>query len=147
MAIETNRPALDFERDTAVGLAIPIGSYAGSTFTSTFTSLDAAVANSKNLLLTNHGERPMRPFFGCNLRGVLFDNATDDFVTAMEARIRESFKLQLPYVNIAKLNIGRSKTNPNQVGIQMSINLIGNEFDTRQIDVTVNADTSAQTTY
>ena len=147
MAIEINKPALDFERDVAIGLALPLGSYAGSTFTSTYTSLDAAVANSKNLLLTNHGERPMHPFFGCNLRGVLFDNATDDFIEAMETQIRESFKLQLPYISISKLNIGRSETNPNQVGIQMSINLIGNEFDTRQIDVTVNDDSPEQTTY
>jgi phage baseplate assembly protein W len=147
MAIEINKPALDFETDVAIGLAIPIGSYAGSTFTSTYTSLDAAVANAKNLLLTNHGERPMRPTFGCNLRGVLFDNATDDFVEVMEEQIRESFKHQLPYINISKLIIGSSDTNPNQVGIQLSINLIGNEFDTRQIDVTVNADNPEQTTY
>lgn len=147
MAIEINKPALDFEVDTAIGLAIPIGSYAGSTFTSTYTSLDAAIANARNLLLTNHGERPMRPFFGCNIRGVLFDNATDDFITAMEDQIRESFKVQLPYINISELQVGRSQANPNQVGIQMSINLIGNEFDTRQINVTVTGDTPEQTTY
>lgn len=147
MAIEINKPALDFETDVAIGLSLPIGSYAGSTFTSTYTSLDAAVANSKNLLLTNHGERPMRPLFGCNLRGVLFDNATDDFIAVMEEQIRSSFKHQLPYVNIIDLVVGTSDINPNQVGIQLSISLIGNEFDTRQIDVTVNADNPAQTTY
>ena len=121
-------------------LAIPIGSYAGSTFASTYTSLDAAVANAKNLLLTNHGERPMRPFFGCNIRGVLFDNATDEYIEDIKNLIEDSFKKQLPYINIVKLDVARSTTNPNKVGIELSISLIGNEFDTRQIDVIVNAD-------
>jgi len=147
MAIEINQPALDFERDVAIGFDLPMNSSRGSGFALNYTSLDQAVANAKNLLLTNHGERPMRPTFGCNLRGVLFNNNTDEFVEEIDELIRESFKVQLPYINIQKLEVLRSETNPNLLGISLSINLIGNEFDTRQIDVTFDNDSETPTNY
>jgi phage baseplate assembly protein W len=135
MAIEIRQPALDFENDVAIGIDLPMGSFAGSQFQLNYTTINQAVANAKNLLLTNHGERPMRPMWGCNLRGVLFENSTDELVELIEDTIRTNFEVQLPYINIADLVVARSQTNPNQINITLSINLIGNEFDTRQIDV------------
>ena len=135
MAIEIKQPALDFENDVAIGIDLPMGSFAGSQFQLNYTTINQAVANAKNLLLTNHGERPMRPTWGCNLRNVLFENSTDELVEAIEDIIRTNFEVQLPYINIADLMVTRSQTNPNQINITLSINLIGNEFDTRQIDV------------
>ena len=135
MAIEIKQPALDFENDVAIGIDLPMGSFAGSQFQLNYTTINQAVANAKNLLLTNHGERPMRPTWGCNLRSVLFENSTDELVEAIEDTIRTNFEVQLPYINIADLMVARSQTNPNQINITLSINLIGNEFDTRQIDV------------
>jgi phage baseplate assembly protein W len=135
MAIEIKQPALDFENDVAIGIDLPMGSFAGSQFQLNYTTINQAVANAKNLLLTNHGERPMRPTWGCNLRSVLFENSTDELVEAIEDTIRTNFEVQLPYINIADLMVTRSQTNPNQINITLSINLIGNEFDTRQIDV------------
>lgn len=135
MAIEIKQPALDFENDVAIGIDLPMGSFAGSQFQLNYTTINQAVANAKNLLLTNHGERPMRPTWGCNLRNVLFENSTDELVEAIEDTIRTNFEVQLPYINIADLMVARSQTNPNQINITLSINLIGNEFDTRQIDV------------
>jgi len=137
MAIEITQPALDFENDVAIGIDLPMGSYAGSQFQLNYITINQAVANAKNLLLTNHGERPMRPSWGCNLRGVLFENSTDELVEAIDDTIRTNFEVQLPYINIANLQVARSQTNPNQINISLSINLIGNQFDTRQIDVTL----------
>lgn len=135
MAIEIKQPALDFENDVAIGIDLPMGSFAGSQFQLNYTTINQAVANAKNLLLTNHGERPMRPTWGCNLRNVLFENSTDELIEVIEDTIRTNFEVQLPYINIADLVVTRSQTNPNQINITLSINLIGNEFDTRQIDV------------
>ena len=135
MAVEIRQPALDFENDVAIGIDLPMGSYVGSQFRLNYITINQAVANAKNLLLTNHGERPMRPSWGCNLRGVLFENSTDELVELIEDTIRTNFEVQLPYINIADLVVARSQTNPNQINITLSINLIGNEFDTRQIDV------------
>jgi phage baseplate assembly protein W len=137
MAVEIRQPALDFENDVAIGIDLPMGSYVGSQFRLNYITINQAVANAKNLLLTNHGERPMRPSWGCNLRGVLFENSTDELVEAIDDTIRTNFEVQLPYINIADLQVARSQTNPNQINISLSINLIGNQFDTRQIDVTL----------
>lgn len=137
MAIEIQKPALDFEKDIAIGIDLPMGSFAGSQFQLNYATIDQAVANAKNFLLTNHGERPMRPMWGCNLRNRLFENNTEEFVAQIEEDIREGFAVQLPYINIAELSVNRSQTNPNQVSIILSINLKGNEFDTRQVLVTV----------
>ena len=137
MAVEIRQPALDFENDVAIGIDLPMGSYVGSQFRLNYITINQAVANAKNLLLTNHGERPMRPSWGCNLRGVLFENSIDELVEAIDDTIRTNFEVQLPYINIADLQVARSQTNPNQINISLSINLIGNQFDTRQIDVTL----------
>jgi len=133
MAIEIKRPALDFEKDVAIGIDLPMGSFAGSRFQLNYMTLDQAVANAKNLLLTNHGERPMRPLWGCNLRRRLFDNSTDDFIDKIEEDIRFNFKNQLPYINIIGLSTLSSTANPNQITISLSISLVGNEFETRQL--------------
>jgi phage baseplate assembly protein W len=139
MAIEIKRPALDFNVDVAIGIDLPMGSFVGSQFTLNYLSLDQAVANAKNLLLTNHGERPMRPLWGCNLRKSLFENIDSEgsFFSTIKDTIRDNFSVQLPYINIAELFVVQPDTNPNQVHITLSISLKGNEFDTRQIDVTI----------
>ena len=74
MAIEINKPAIDFERDVAIGIDLPMDSFDGSGFA---------------------------------------------------------------------LDVLQSDTNPNLIGISLSVSLIGNEFDTRQIDVTIDNDNPA----
>ena len=139
MATEIKRPVLDFEQDVAIGIDLPMGSFNGSQFKLNYLTIDQAAANAKNLLLTNHGERPMRPTWGCNLRGSLFENmsAGDELVEEVESVIRENFEVQLPYIEIPELTVTQSETNPNQLNITLSISLEGNAFDTRQIDVTI----------
>tara|TARA_R110000782_G_scaffold207977_2_gene296468 strand:- start:986 stop:1423 length:438 start_codon:yes stop_codon:yes gene_type:complete len=139
MAIEIKRPALDFQPNVAIGIDLPMGSFNGSQFLLNYLSIDQALANAKNFLLTNHGERPMRPLWGCNLRNSLFQNIDSEgaFFSTIEDTIRDGFAVQLPYINIADLSITQSDLNPNQININFSINLKGNEFDTRQIDVII----------
>ena len=100
---------------------------------------DQAVANAKNLLLTNHGERPMLPTFGCNLRNVLFDNATEDFIETVEDTIKENFQIWLSYIFINELVVDAPDLSPNRVNINLSISLVGNEFDTRSIQLELDA--------
>tara|TARA_R110000868_G_scaffold326615_1_gene587628 strand:+ start:410 stop:847 length:438 start_codon:yes stop_codon:yes gene_type:complete len=139
MAIEIKRPALDFEPNVAIGIDLPMGSFVGSQFTLNYLSIDQALANAKNLLLTNHGERPMRPLWGCNLRNSLFQNidSEGEYFDTIKETIRTNFTNQLPYINIAELLVEQSDINPNRTNIKFSINLKGNEFDTRQIDVSI----------
>lgn len=143
MAIVIRRPALDFLKDVPIGIDLPMSSFQGSSFALNYTTLNQAVANAKNLLLTNHGERPMRPLFGCNLRRVLFENlgADNQLTESIRQTILDNFQIQLPYINVTDIVVLQSETNPNQIKIQLSISLIGNQFDTRQIDVIVESQT------
>jgi phage baseplate assembly protein W len=133
MAIEIKKPVLDSELDVAIGIDLPTNSKYGSLFQLNYLTIDQAVANAKNLLLTNHGERPMLPDFGCNLRGVLFENATEDLIEEIEDTIRENFQIWLPYIFINELLVEAPNTFPNRVDIKLSISLVGNQFDTRSI--------------
>lgn len=139
MAIEIKKPILDTELNVAIGLDLPTNSKQGSLFEMNYLTLDQAVANAKNLLLTNHGERPMLPSFGCNLRGVLFDNATEDLLETIEDTIKENFQIWLPYIFINELVVDAPDLSPNRVNISLSISLVGNEFDTRSIQLELDA--------
>lgn len=140
MAIEIRIPSLDFERDVAIGLDLPLGDFRGSGFALNYTTIDQAVANAKVLLLTNHGERPMRPTFGCNLRGTLFDNTSPELTADIEETIRDNFETYLPYIHINELQVQTPNTNPNRLDITLTISLRGNETQTRVVDVQVQSE-------
>jgi phage baseplate assembly protein W len=139
MAIEIKKPILDSELNVAIGVDLPTSSKQGSLFQLNYLTIDQMVANAKNLLLTNHGERPMLPNFGCNLRGVLFENATEELVEVIEDTIRENFQIWLPYIFINELVVDAPELSPNRINIKMSISLVGNQFDTRSIQLELDA--------
>lgn len=140
MAIEINIPTLDFERDVAIGLDLPLSNFRGSSFALNYTTIDQAVANAKVLLLTNHGERPMRPTFGCNLRGTLFDNISPELTADIEETVRDNFEVYLPYININELQVQTSTSDPNRLDITLTISLKGNETQTRDISVQIQSE-------
>lgn len=139
MAIEIKKPILDTELNVAIGIDLPTNSKQGSLFQMNYLTLDQAVANAKNLLFTNHGERPMLPNFGCNLRNLLFENATEDLVETIDDTIRENFQIWLPYIFINELVVDTPDLSPNRVNISLSISLMGNKFDTRSIQLQLDA--------
>jgi len=133
MAYEIKQSPLDTEPDVAIGIGLPMGTSYGSGFKLTYATIDQAVANSKNLLFTNHGERPMQPTFGCNLAGVLFENNTELFADTVEETIRNSFEFWLPYIFISKLEVTPNVEDLNRITVDLAIALVGNKFDTRSI--------------
>ncbi len=139
MAIEIKKPILDTELNVAIGIDLPTNSKQGSLFQMNYLTLDQAVANAKNLLFTNHGERPMLPNFGCNLRNLLFENATEDLIETIDDTIRENFQIWLPYIFINELVVDAPDLSPNRVNISLSISLVGNKFDTRSIQLQLDA--------
>lgn len=135
MAIEIKIHPLDFEPDVAIGIDLPMIS-SGAAFKSTYTTLDQAVANSKNLLLTNRGERIMQPDFGCDLNNVLFQNITEDIIVDIDDRIRSSFNYWLPYIFISDLSVTPSE-DENRIYVKLTISLEGNKFDTKSIQLEI----------
>lgn len=135
MAIEIKIHPLDFEPDVAIGIDIPMMS-AGAAFKQTYTTLDQAVANAKNLLLTNKGERIMQPDFGCDLNNTLFENITSDIVVGIDNTIRSSFNYWLPYIFINELSVTPAE-DENRIYLKLVISLEGNKFDTRSIQLEI----------
>lgn len=136
MAIEIYVDPLDLEFDTAIGIDLPMNSARGSGFKLNYFSMDQAVANSKNLLLTDKGERPMLPEFGCDLKKSLFENITSDLLARMQSQITSAFAYWLPYIFITNLTITPNEDR-NAVRIELTISLDINKFDTRSITVVV----------
>ena len=137
MAIEIQIHPLDFEPDVAIGIDLPMMAGTGAAFKLNYTSLDQAVANAKNLILTNRGERIMQPDFGCDLRNTLFENITEDLFVILEDRIKSNFDYWLPYIFINELLIVPGE-DQNRIYITLTISLEGNKFDTRSIQLELN---------
>ena len=67
---------------------------------------EAAVVNSiKNLILTNHYERPFQPDIGSNVRRLLFENMDTITATTLEKEIQQTISNYEPRANISRLNV------------------------------------------
>lgn len=85
----------------------------------------AAVKQSlKNLIMTNTFEKPFRPEFGANLRGLLFelaDEGTDYFVIERLKRIVEE---QEPRANILDIIVSTAQTIRNHIAITITFKVV-----------------------
>jgi len=67
---------------------------------------ETAVVNSiKNLILTNHYEKPFQPDIGSNVRRILFENMDTITATTLQNEIAQTIKNYEPRVNISKLEV------------------------------------------
>jgi len=66
----------------------------------------AAVKQSVlNILTTNHGEKPFRPFFGGNLRAYLFENFDEVQVAIIRKNIRNTLTNHEPRVAVISVDV------------------------------------------
>lgn len=93
---------LDLQPRKAVGVSLPFS--ARSIFTQTYTTKDALKANIINFFLTEKGERFLNPNFGAGLRGLLFDQMTEDKKQAIEYTIRRGMADWFPNVAINSIH-------------------------------------------
>lgn len=82
---------------------------------------DAVKRSLRNIMLTNDYERPFRPNFGANLRGLLFELADD--ITKLEIRnqITEAIEDYEPRVVIDKIYLNEDKSNNMFVNIHYGV--------------------------
>lgn len=128
---------VDLQRNIALGIDLPMTGEQGSTFKQNFYSMDQAVANAKNLLLTEPGERVMLPTFGAGLKKALFEQLTVEALVALETRIRTAFRTFLPYIFIQRLEL-TPDPDMNTLYIKFDISLSESGIDTRSILLEVN---------
>lgn len=143
MAIEIKINPIDFELDVAIGIDLPMMGSKGSAFKQNYLTIDQSLANVKNLLLTNKGERVMQPDLGCDLKNILFENITEDLLDTIDNTIRNSISFWLPYIFINKLTATADESN-NHINISLAVSLIDNIQDTRAIQITITDNTQPQ---
>jgi len=162
---------LDFERDVAIGITLPLtnnasaerrysyeilapsGSSAGASavsgelprnasekgknggdFHQSYTTVEQTKSNLINLVLTNRGERPMHPQFGCDVWKSLFENNTQDLREGLETLIKEQVAIWLPYVDLKSVSVEQPPTNGNRMNIKIDWAMFkGNTMDTQTI--------------
>ena len=94
-------------RDTAIGIVLPIGNANnGSFFKQSYTTIDAAKSNIKNLILTMRGERIMHPTLGTGLWNLVFEPMqSGDTLEAVKATITDNVEFWLPYINLDDVDV------------------------------------------
>lgn len=72
-----------------------------------FKKSDAAAVQQalKNLILTNHFEKPFLPFFGGNIRALLFELADDDIEEDVRDNIIETINIYEPRAILRNINV------------------------------------------
>lgn len=98
--------------ETPIGILTPLTiSDESETFFRTTTDIKEVVKdNLKNLLLTNHGERLGRYFFGANLKEIVLDyTSVDDFNAEAMSRIKTSVRDYMPYIELTGYNSKASR--------------------------------------
>jgi phage baseplate assembly protein W len=89
--------------ETPIGILTPltIGSDEETFFKTTTDIKEVVKDNLKNLLLTNHGERLGRYFFGANLKELVLDyTSVNDFDEEARSRIKTAVRDYMPYVEL-----------------------------------------------
>ena len=94
--------------------------------------VNAVKRSLRNILQTNHYERPFKPSFGANLRQMLFELASNE-TKVMKRRIIDSITKAEPRVVIHNINVSVVKTNLN---LTLLFNIVNNK-GRHQLDVIV----------
>lgn len=105
--------------DIAIGVTFPFSGQA--IFNSSYTTMDQAISNLKNLLLTMRGERYIVPNFGTNLVQALFQPATPELKEFIINDITSAIAFWLPYIVIIELTVNTFEDDPS---LDTSINVI-----------------------
>jgi phage baseplate assembly protein W len=90
--------------NNAIGINFPFNG-PGGIFSSTFTTVDQAVSNLKNLLLTAKGERIMHPSYGTDLPRILFQPIDDLLKQEIDNIITQPVNEWLPYIQINDIDV------------------------------------------
>jgi len=86
----------------ALGFSFPLSGNA--VFNPTYTAKEVIRTNLLNWLLTNKGERVMRPTFGANLRDFIGEGINDGTDTAIEERIKNNISIEFPQIQVKSVN-------------------------------------------
>lgn len=87
---------------------------------------DAVKQSIKNLLLTNFYEKPFRPFFGGDLRALLFELADDDIELDTNERIMKAISSYEPRAEIVNIDVN-SQPEINDISITVTFKVVNTQ--------------------
>ena len=99
----------DDDPDVRIGVNLPFTrDNKTGWFAQSFTTLDAAKSNLRNLLLTMKGERLMQPNFGTDLMKLVFEQDDGTLVDRIRETIIDAVEFWLPYLNLNTVEVNDS---------------------------------------
>jgi len=89
----------------------------------------------KNLLLTNYGEKPFKPYFGANLSGLLFENAGPALEEDINDRVRRAIRLYEPRAIVRRVVVS-SSTDYNSLWVRVDFQVV-NVVEIQSVEITL----------
>ena len=127
----------DDDPDIRIGVALPfVRDNKTGWFDQSFTTLDAAKSNLRNLLLTMKGERLMQPNFGTDLMKLIFEQDDGTLTERVREAIIDAVDFWLPYLNLNTIEVNNSidtdDMNFNRINVKLvfSIKNVPDKFET-----------------
>jgi len=94
------------------------------------TDLAAVKQSVRNLLLTNHFEKPFAPNFGADIRSLLFDLADRDLARRAKAKIMAAITTYEPRVTVLGIKVTVEPDNHDvRIQVKLKIKNTSSEFD------------------
>jgi len=124
---------------TAIGIQLPLNGTFGL-FSPTYSSVDQAISNLKNLLLTMKGERPHQPTFGTDLMSLIFEPSTEKLKELVTPIITEPVNYWLPYIQIVEILTKTAEddaTLDHDVSIKISFNIVNSTTEDSLQTITI----------
>ena len=120
--------------EVPVGITIPYSRGEGDGFfAQTYSMLERAKTNLAFLLMTAKGERPMMPTYGSDLRALLFNPNTPDYVDELfEDAVKDAAETWMPEVIIASVVTTRDLDNDPYVATLNIVFSVSNIPDSEQ---------------
>lgn len=129
-------------KEVPVGITLPYtrGETDGF-FKQTYSLLERARTNLSFLLMTAKGERPMMPEYGSDLRSIIFNPNTEDFLDEIiEDAVKDAAANWMSEVIINTVKVSRDlENNPYQASVEInfSINIIPDSEQTINLNIEV----------
>ena len=113
----------DQDTRVSVGIDFPIARVGNGDgyFKTTKTTVESIKNNIRLLLQTERGDRVFQPSLGINLRGLLFEQVTEDIQIQIENNIVDAFNTWLPFVGLRDIQV--SNNSQNQINIKIIFNI------------------------
>lgn len=115
-------------KQKGLNLTFPLRTGLAGAFETNKTTIDAVKDDLRILLLTNHGERLIYSDFGANLRGLLFENMSQDFEVKIQDSIVVATEKWMPFITIKDIQVKTGQTdlslgsNETKIKIFFSVN-------------------------